>query len=159
MFTVTGRLTPTVPVVTLILCDSTPRCVSCHIAVSLCHCVCSTVFAEYQNRILVSPADGTPRGWAPLTSRSPNHTVERATVVRLSSTDYRCRCSGQVPYTPPRATESHPRATPFSHCVVWRFRSIVAVQLCVYARAPPLLRRRCCCRRAALACDDDAAAA
>jgi len=158
MFTVTGRLRPAVPVVTLVLCDSTPRCVSCHIAAPLCHRVCSTAFYRVSEPYSGFAVRRHPSMWGAAPQPLNPSYCRRATAVRLLSTGFRCCRLGQVPHTPPRVTKSHPRATPFPHCVVWMFLSVVAVQLCVCARAPPLLLR-CCRRRAALASDDDAAAA
>ncbi len=89
-----------------------------------------------QNRIPVSPLDGTPRCWAPLTRRSP--TVVHATGVRLFLTGYRCCCSEQVPLHSqgPQTPIQEPLRFPTGF--VWMARSVVAMQHsdCVCTRAP-----------------------
>jgi len=114
---------------------------------SVFNCILSSIGTVFRFRRSTAPSM-----WGaahqPLT---PSH-CRCATAVRLLSTGFRCCRLGQVPYTPRRDINIHPRATPFSHCVVWMFRSVVAVQLCVCARvSPPLLRRCCCCATAAAA--------
>jgi len=151
-----------VPVVTLVLCDSTPRCVSCHIAAPLCHRVCSTVFYRVSEPYSGFADRRHPRCGAPPTSRSPHHTVDVPLLRGCCQPAFGAVVWGRSPTLREETSTSIQGPLRFPtvlcRCSVLSLRcNFVCVHAFPPAAAALLLLRYC--RRAALACDDNAAAA